>query len=175
MTTSPSDRCWELVDTLHAARQTGYGDTLGGPLDAQFSELAKIYAAADEPSREAVREIIPDDMRLLLLGFSNRLATIAARQSEPNTLFEALLSHAIEDFRHDPRENIPRLALVHHVAQLLQLDSEELFSRVAALASTSAAGQLVSFAARSEEMKCLKVMRYERVETPEGLVFRRHR
>lgn len=171
MTTDPMERCLALIVELDEARLIGYGDVLPGPLDACFSELARLYAAGDEGYREEVRELVPEQLALLLLGFSTRLATVAARTDDEQTLFEAGLSHAIEDFRHDPRENIRRLAAVNHVAHRLGVESGALFSRISALASPRAAQHLREFAARPEATKSITCMGLQEVQTPDGVAY----
>jgi hypothetical protein len=160
-----------ILDRLHAARLTGYGAVLPGPLDRDFSELARAYLASSPPERAALRAAVPPDLSLLLIGFSDRLATLAARTGSEESLTEALVAHAIEGFRHDPRENILRLSVVNHVARRLKVDPGALFARVAAMASPEAREQLEAFAARPEATKSLKAMRLREVQTPQGVAY----
>jgi hypothetical protein len=161
----------DLVKTLADARLVGYGATLPGPLDAAFRALAALYAGSDASGRAAIRALVPADLSLLLLGFSDRMAIIAARTKDEGALFDALLAHVLEGFRYDPRENVFRLAVVHHVANKIGLDPRAEFERAASMASPEAARELRAFLARPDELKTLKAMRVREIETPEGVSF----
>ncbi len=164
-------RAEALLLHLNEHRLIGYGAALPGPLDEAYRELAGIYLQADGVLREHIRAAVDDGTRLLLLGFCGRFATLAARHDDAAALKHALVAHALEDFRHDPRENIMRMALVHHVAALVKLKPAALFGEVGALASEQAAAQLKAFIDRPKASKSLKAMRLRQVEGPDGIAF----
>lgn len=97
-------------------------------------------------------------MRMLLLGFSDRFATIAARTGARELLWIGIVAHSIEDFRVDERENVLRLALINHVANKLGLQSSQLLEQAAGISSIRAAKAFRDFDARSPKMKGLNVM-----------------
>lgn len=161
-----------LLHELWSLRRLGYGSGLPSEADFKFIELAELFSSSTARARESLRQAVPDDVRQLLLGFSDRLAILAERQGEPHYLFLALLAHSIEDFAYDERENVFRLALVNHVAGKLGLDSRELFSRAAELSSRRGATALLDFEQRPPSLKSLDVMRIAEVSTEDGIDYR---
>ena len=158
-----------LVADLASRVRRGYGPELPSDADRTFIQLADTYFGAAPESRSAIRASVPNDSRLLLIGFSDRMAILADRLSDPDFLERALAAHLIEDFRYDPRENLFRLALVHHVAGKLRQDPNQLWEHAAANASASGAEQLREFLARPAELKSLAAMRIVEKQTPDGV------
>jgi hypothetical protein len=95
------------------------------------------------------------------------MVVLCVRRNDPDLLFESLVAHAVEDFRWDPRENLMRLALVHHSAGKLGVDSAALFARVADMASPRAAEYL-----RGPPLS-LESCGYTEVEGPDGFSYQR--
>ena len=162
----------ELIQKLRSICETGYGKKLPGPHDETFVELARSYDRSDSNERERIRESIPKDMRMLLLGFGDRLATVADRTRDEELLWLAFLAHSIEDFRHDERENVFRLALLSHVTRKLGQDPSNLLERAASTSSTRAAEFFRAFDARPPELKSLKAMRIVEEQTDSGVGYR---
>lgn len=162
----------QILNELHSIRRRGYGYKLPGEHDAKFVELAEQYAAWDEAARVAIRESVPDDCRLLLLGFGDRLAVVADRTANERLVFLSLIANSIEDFRHDERENVFRLALAHHVADKLGAPTSEMLEEAAALSSPRGAAALRAFINRPAELKSLQAMGIVEEETDEGVDYR---
>lgn len=162
----------QILEELHSIRRKGYGSVLPGEFDAKFIDLAEIYAAADANEREAIRASVLDDGRLLLLGFSDRLAIVAERTANPDLLLLALVAHSIEDFRYDERENICHLALVNHVAEKLGARPSALFEQAAQLSSAQGAAALKRFNDRPKPLKSLRAMRIVESQTDAGIDYR---
>jgi hypothetical protein len=135
----------------------------------KFIELAELYLASTEIERTSIRDSVSDDCRLLILGFSNRLAIMADRTANGRLLLLALVAHSIEDFGYDERENILRLALVDHVALKLKIRPTELFDRAIEVSAPRAAAGFQAFDARKPGMKSIRVMGLVEVTTPEGV------
>lgn len=162
----------QILQGLQSLHRRGYGPDLPGEVDASFMSLARAYVAADDVQREAIRaEVLPEG-RLLLLGFSDRMAILALRQADAELLDFALVAHSLEDFAHDERENIFRLALVVHAAKKLGVDPTELLHRAARWSSSRAAAALLAFDSRPEVLKSLKTMRITEFQTPAGVDYR---
>ena len=157
---------------LHQPRRKGYREELPSPGDSLFIRLGKIYALSDSDQREVIRNSVHDDSRLSLIGYSFRLATIAARTRNREFLLLALIAHSIEDFRHDNRENIIVLVLINHVARRLGEDLSNLVRRVTELSSERGARNLREFLDRPSQINTLKVMGIIEEETAEGVDYR---
>ena len=160
-----------LLNKLRQYRRKGYGEGLPSVVDTIFVKLAENYVCSDCAQRRAIRSAVNDDTRLLL-GFSDRLATVAARTKDRRLLFLALIAHSIEDFRHDNRENIIVLVLINHVAKKLGKDLAILVRKVAELSSEHSSRNLLEFLNRHSQINTLKAMRIIEEETAEGIDYR---
>lgn len=114
---------------------------LPNTVDEKCSRLVKMYAANPD-ARAAIRSAGTPEQYRVMLVYCVRMAVLCVRSRDENLLFLALVAHAVEDFRWDPRDNMVMLALVHHSAGKLGVDSAALFARVAAMASNGAAEYL---------------------------------
>lgn len=72
----------ELMDS-HAV---GYGAQLPSKLDYTYEWLALRYFDGNELTCARMRDSVPSDLSLLLLGFSDRWATVAARTGAAGAL-----------------------------------------------------------------------------------------
>lgn len=162
----------ELINELRSICEIGYDEEMLGPHDEVFIDLVRIYSRSDADVRRGIRESVPESMRMLILGFGDRLAIVADRTDNKELLWLAFLAHSIEGFRHDDRENVFRLALLHHVAGKLGLDSSVLLENAANVSSPRAAECFRAFDARHPELKSLKTMKIIEVQTDSGVSYR---
>ncbi len=160
---------FSIIDELRKFIRRGYGDGLPSKVDHLFSQLGGYYIKCSPEDRERLRQAVDDDTRLLLVGFSDRFATIAARTGDKACLFLALVAHSIEDFRYDARENIFRLVLIEHVANRLGVEMDELMKVVIDLSSDHCANYLREYLARPSEMNTLETMGITEIETEVGV------
>ncbi len=130
-----------------------------------------MYLGTDAAGREVIRKSIPDECRLVTLGFSDRFATLAARAKSEELLRKGYAVHSIEGFRYDERENILRLVLLTHVAKKLGLNSNELLDWTASLSSTETQRQLAAFKDRPDEINTLKTMGIQEFDTADGVLY----
>lgn len=126
---------------------------------------ADAYEACDLATREAVTAALTASDRSYLIAMTGILSEAAMQVGRPDMLRTALMVHAIEGCRLDPRENLRCLALTWYAAQRLKVDALQLFTDVAALALPSAAPYLLEFAHRPRESQALRVMHMEVIET----------
>lgn len=162
----------QLLAAIDSLWRKGYGRNLPAESDKQFLSLASLYIDGDATQRREIREAVTDRSRLLLIGFSHRIATLADRQGDRDLLFRALVAHAIENFEHDERENILRLSVVNHVAEKLGLSPVDLFEDAAKISSPRAASALRAFISRPPELKSLRVMNIVEENSEEGVIYR---
>jgi hypothetical protein len=162
----------QILLDLQSLHRRGYGPDLPGEADASYIVLARAYTCAESHQREQLRAVVRTEGRLLLLGFSVRMAILARRNADPALLELALAAHSLEDFRHDERENISRLALVAHAAKAMGVNPSGLFQQAASLSSPRAAAALLAFDGRPEALKSLKSMRIVEFQTPAGVDYR---
>lgn len=156
------------IEELQKFILQGYGKNLPSEVDKLFIELAEIYIKLKSEGREVIRGAIKNDMRLLIIGFSDRLSIMAERTRDKHKLFLALIAHSIEDFQYDPRENTFRLVLINHVANKLNVSMKDIVSKAIELSSSNGIKHLTSYLNRPKELNTLKVMGIQEVFTDEG-------
>jgi hypothetical protein len=168
----PTTNCDAIIKNFHSSRKKGYGNNLPGALDKDFINLARFYLGTNDTNRDEIRSKIPDDTLLLIIGFSDRMATLADRNKDEKYLLFALAAHSIEDFRFDYRENIIRLSLVNHITEKLGVDAVHLFKNISNISSKRTAEYLTDFLNRPPELKQIGTMNIVEIETPEGVDYK---
>ncbi len=140
---------------------------LPNAVDDKCSRIIRLYVA-NARDRAAIRSTGTAEQYRIMLVYCERMVILCVRRNDPDLLFESLAAHAVEDFRWDPRENLLRLALVHHSAGKLGVDSSALFARAADMASPSAAKYL-----RRAPLS-LESCGYTEVDGPDGFSYERN-
>ncbi|MGH8076284.1 MAG: hypothetical protein ACREPE_03020 [Lysobacter sp.] len=162
----------DLIAQMTSRSRIGYGKQLPGELDEVFCRVAQQMQLASPQEVSQMVKTVPDELGPFVLGFSDRMSILAIRQRDARMVSWAMMAHVLEDFRTDPRENMLRLALVHHVAETLGEDPYVVFGRAAALASEGASRDILAFLTRPPEMRSIDVMGIEPFDAPDGLSFR---
>jgi hypothetical protein len=139
---------------------------LPNAVDEKCSRIVELYVA-NPGARAGIRSAGTPEQYRIMLVYCDRMVVLCVRRKDPNLLLESLVAHAVEDFRWDPRDNLMRLALVHHSAEKLGVDSAALFARVADMASPRAAEYL-----RRAPLS-LASCGYSEVEGPDGFTYHR--
>ena len=136
--------------------------------DELCDALTRLYAAADDTTRTAIRGAGTAEQLRLMLPFADRMAILAVRANDPAGITCGLLGHAIEDFRWDPRDNLRSLSLLFHSATKLGIDAAARFREVARLASPSGKKYFLDFA---DSPTSITAMGAREVQGPGGFNF----
>ncbi|PQO36458.1 hypothetical protein [Blastopirellula marina] len=158
-----------LIGDLKDIRRIGFDKRLPAPRDEKFAQLADLYLSSNADDRAEIRAALPDDCRLLVIGFSSRMAILAERFADRSYLLRAFAAHSIEDFQWDGRENILRLVLVCHVAKEMGEEPLALLEEMAIISSEGGAKAFRSFASRPDNLNTLQSIEVVKIETPEGV------
>jgi hypothetical protein len=165
---------FSLADWLRAENNRGYGPLpIPQPRDAEISNLLKNWMALDGPSRMASAIGIQEEQRFTLLAYSERMASLAVRERNPELLILGLLALAIDGWRGDWRDNVSVVSLHHDAAQRIGVSSENIFETVARLVSKTPADGLRSFLHRSARDKSIEAMGYVVEADNDGVRYRR--
>jgi hypothetical protein len=162
----------QLLRIFTSVKEEGFCKAMPSPCDLSFIDLANYYRSSESNIRNQVRELFAGAYGSILLGFGSRLAIVADRSNNSDTLTCALIAHSIEDFRDDERDSIIRLSVINHVAGKLKMDAGNLFKYVADLSSDNARDSLLAFYRRSPAMKSISTMKIIEIQTPEGVSYR---
>jgi hypothetical protein len=146
------DGFFHLVDLLESAR-TGFPAAVPAPLDERFSEIARAYRKADAGLRQQVREQIPPEYLLPLLGVGDRCAEWAMVDRDPQHIEDGLTAFCLEDFRGEEHENLVHLSKLWYAAKTLHADGAGLFNQIGRYGSPHGLQELSDFSARPEEAK----------------------
>ncbi len=135
--------------------------------DIDFRPIAAQWRAAGKAEREALRReaaAFDYDERSALPTLSWRATEWALNDGEPTHLDDALDALVIDDFSHDWREHTMQLALIWHVAELLDAKPMARFKAAAKRAAQRARDQLEEFMNRAPGMDMLETFEFELVE-----------
>ncbi len=128
------------------------------PLDSVIENLSMLFQDATPAQRAMVRPALPPNAGFALHCFAQRMAVRALRERSREPLTLALTAVCIEDTKLDFRDTITSLALLNHVAERIQIDPEQLFRDAIAMSTERTSKMIVSFLARSPEMKSLSAV-----------------
>ena len=135
--------------------------------DIDFRPIAARWRAAWWAGRKALlREAagFDYDERAALPTLSWRATEWALNDGDPTHLDDALDALVIDDFSHDWREHTMQLALIWHVAELLDAKPMARFKAAARRAARRAKDQLKEFMNRAPGMDMLETFEFEVVE-----------
>jgi hypothetical protein len=143
------------------------------PRDLEISELLRTWMTLDKFGRQASAQGVLETQRFTLLGYSERMASLAVRKHEQEPIFLGLLALGIDGWRGDWRDNAVLIALHYDAAQRIAADAATLFERAATFLSPKAASALRSFLRRSATDKTIEAMGYVVATDADGFRYKR--
>lgn len=151
-------------------RNAGYGNRpLPDPLDEQIAGLVERVTEAPDEVRQAVRAELTQMQGQFLLGYGERMASLAVRMESAKLLENGLLAIGLAAEKLYFKDVVLVLTLYERSAELLGVDAVELFERAAV--PVDAPEYVRDFPKREEPERDLTAMGYEEQETPEGFLF----
>jgi hypothetical protein len=146
------DGFFSLVDLLDEAK-AGFPPQVPAAMDTRFHELAQAYRKASPALRQQVRDQIPAEYWLPLLGFGDRCAEWAMVDKDPVHIEDGLTAFCLEDFRFDAHENLVHLSMLWHATKTLHAEALGLFDQIGRFGSPHGLQELSNFFARPEASK----------------------
>jgi hypothetical protein len=169
-----STNLFAAADWLKVKNNQGLGVLpIPQPRDLEISELLRVWMVLDESARQASAQEILEEQRFTLLGYSERMASLAVRDRSQELIMLGLLALGVDGWRGDWRDNAVLISLHYDAAQRLSADAESLFENAAALLSSKAANALRSFLRRSAPDKTLEAMGYVAGTDADGFRYKR--
>jgi hypothetical protein len=143
------------------------------PLDSTLGDLCQDFTNRDEPARQQIRHSISMDEFYTLLTFSMRAAVFAMREQNKEWLVKGLTALSmIEAKRTDFRDILVALSLLHHSAQRIQANPDQLLRNAAALSEPDVSKLITEFIERPPDDKDLRTSwGQDEVETKDGTGF----
>lgn len=162
------------VEWLKVEKNHGYG-TLPIPSqrDAEISGLLRAWLALDGSSRNTALAQVAEEYRLTLLGYSERMASLAVRDRNREHVLLGLLALGLDGWRVDWRDNATLMCLHYDAAKRIGGPPQGVFEEAAALLPANPATALRSFSRRSEEDKSLGSMGYVAGSDSDGFRYKR--
>lgn len=140
--------------------------------DRKLLSLCELFHAGSTEQRTFIQACINRSSGAMLLGFSFRMATLAARQKSERYARTALLAHAIEDLAAgDVRDNLCLLAVIADAARRVGTEPTVLFQEAAGIAAPAMAQVLLDYVKRAQ-WPSLGSMGFQAVETSAGTEYR---
>jgi hypothetical protein len=137
------ERCLEIIGKIEARAS---GTSRGVRISIEnIRDLTEIFKQLDEQDRLLVRDCISGKTGLVLIDYSVDAAEEAINTKDENWLTVAILTHVIEDFRYDYRENILRLYLIEYAAWKLDADMIVILDTLKNITSPDSYSRLESF------------------------------
>lgn len=128
-----------------------YQEPLPSATDERMAAMVDRFMEATTAQRERFQAAAPESGRSLFGIFGHRAATLAARQESREWLRRGLAATAVANYVIPPRRNVDiALAVHHHCARKLGVNTVDLFAEIAAYAGDAVAGHLQAFGRRSD-------------------------
>lgn len=124
---------------------------LPGGADQRLAHVCRRYLAATADQRQQFLDQIEPEQRALLALFGHRAATLAMRQEDRTWLRLGLLGAALANYDTAERRGIAiSLAIYHHVARQLAVNTVDLFDEIADCVQGNLAPLLRQFGRRGD-------------------------
>ncbi len=164
-----TDAYW--LDICH---NNGYGQLpIPTRRDDEISDLIQSWMKLDESSREDAASCVTEKQRFTLLAYSERMASLAVRESKPNLIFFGLVANGLDGWRFDWRDNLLILSLHYNSAKRLGVSPEQLFTQAASYLDRKIQDEFKAFLLRKPEDQSLASMGYEEDKDDGGFRYKR--
>jgi hypothetical protein len=142
----------ETADFLSRQNLVDYfRSPLPNPADEQVAAIVNRYLSATAVQRQQFLTHFDRQQRALLALFGHRAATLAIRQQEREWLRLGLMGAALGNYDASERHAVePGLAVYHHVARKLGINTVDLFDEIADVVDGEMAYLLRQFGRRSD-------------------------
>jgi hypothetical protein len=156
-----SDTLFSDARWLKSSANEGYGSLpIPTKRDDEITNLLGEWRGLDSVPRDSAIQRIDPDQCASLLAYSERMASLAVRNRDRNTLLLGLLAVGISGWRDDPRDGMMLLSLFFDAAQRLGVPPSSLFNDAGTLLPVDIGSELRAFLNRSPEDRSIRVMGY---------------
>ncbi len=147
-----------------------YQEPLPGEVDERLAAMVDRLMTATTAERERFQQTLAPGQRSLFGIFAHRAATLAMRYKDRNWLLRGLVGTAVANYTIPPKRNVDvGLAVFHHVARKLSVNTVDMFDKAAEYGGEAIAAHLRVFGRRSDVR--LTSFGWQEVKTPEGVKY----
>lgn len=143
---------------------------LPAPIDAQIGQMMDRYLAASPEQRELFLAALDKPQRSLLGIFGHREATLGARDESRERLLRGLVGTAVANQQLERGSIDAALAVPHHIARKMGVNTVDLFDEAAQLVSGAIADYLRVYGRRSDIG--LRKYGWREIKTPDGVKYK---
>ncbi|MBE2221539.1 MAG: hypothetical protein IAF02_08365 [Anaerolineae bacterium] len=148
-----------------------YQRPLPDELDDKLAEKVTRFMAATPEQRILFAEAFTEKQRAMFGIYGHRAATMSVRVEAPDRLLSGLVGATIANYTIPDKRNLAvSLAVYHHCARKLGMNTVDLFDEAAQVASETFAPILVQFGRQSDVT--LSKYGWREIKTPEGVVYK---
>ena len=128
-----------------------YGEPLPSDTDREMAVVCRRFMAADADERARFQRALAPDQRSLFAIYGHRAATLSVREDSREWLQTGLVGAAIANYTIPERRNVAAsLAVYHHCARKLGINTVDLFAEAAGYVEGEIADILREFGRRSD-------------------------
>lgn len=162
------------VEWLRSENNRGYGTlSIPQPLDDKISGLLRSWLSLEWTVRMASLVQISEDYRFTLIGYSERMASLAVRDRNRELILLGLLAIGLDGWRDDWRDSASVVCLHYDASHRIGACAREIFQEAATSLPERPARALRSFLLRSEEDKAVGAMGYVATNDADGFRYKR--
>jgi hypothetical protein len=121
------------------------------PGDRVICDLLRGWSGLELGARIAASNSLSEWQHTTLLGFSDRMASIAVREASEEAIYLGLLALGVDDWRFDFRDSLIRAALHYDAAKRVGVEPASVFERAAAVLPPRSAAGLRRFLLRNSQ------------------------
>lgn len=148
-----------------------YQRPLPDEIDNKLFGMVTMYRGSTLEERMLLIHAFEEKKRSLFGIFGHRMATRSVREMYPDFLLHGLVGAAIANYTIPDKRNVDvSLAVYHHCARKLGMNTVDLFDEAAQFASEEFASILRQYGRRSDVT--LRKYGWREIKTPEGVVYK---
>lgn len=143
---------------------------LPSPLDERLADIVSRYMAASPEQRQMLLAVLDKPQRSLFGIFGHREATLGIRTESRERLLRGLVGAAIAHQALDRGSLEASLAVHHHIARKMNVNTVDLFDEAAEMMGGEIGEYLCGYGRRSDVG--LRKFGWREIKTPDGLKYK---
>ena len=143
------------------------------PTDVEIAAIVREWISLDRDARMTISAGLCERQSDRLLAFSERVASLAVRERNPDHVFVGLVALGVNDWKFDDRENLLVVPLHYDACARIGADPAALLESAAAVLPPRSATGLRAFGHRNERDRSIAAMGYEAGTDEEGFRYKR--
>lgn len=163
---------FDTAECLQLTSHEGWGLLpIPQPIDTEIAALVRSWLALGDQDRRAALNGVSEAHQFTLLCFSERMASLAVRERNPDHITLGLIALGLDGWRFDWRENAMIVWLHYDAAERIGSNAQELFDAAANVLPEKPAEVLRAFPSRPD--RSLELAEYVTTADSDGFRYKR--